>query len=285
MKFHHWQKFMLSFLFLPLLVSAQNQIILKGKVIDSTNNQPLAYTNIGVLGTSIGTISSPDGNFELYLSEEINPKTSIRFSYLGYTSQDFSIEKLTEIDNLIIHLQKENLTLSTIEVRPKFLNTKTIGHKKTTPMRVTNFAISKQPSQNLGASIGRKFNIKADTAFLQSFQFFIAFNNFEEVRFRINIYNLKNGKPYQNIHSNNIIATLKNKKRGWIEIDLSDYNLQAKEDIAISLEWIYHSEKGSHLSLPLTFPTIGTHFYKFGSQDSWKRFRGMSTAMKLTYEY
>jgi hypothetical protein len=51
------------------------------------------------------------------------------------------------------------------------------------------------------------------------------------------------------------------------------------------LEWIYHSEKGGTLSLPMNIPAMGTHFYKYGSQNQWKRFLGMSTAMYLEYSY
>ena len=55
-----------------------------------------------------------------------------------------------------------------------------------------------------------------------------------------------------------------------------------RDSVIVAVEWIEHSKKGKILRLPITMPAIGTHFYKYGSQDKWKRFRGMSTAMVLT---
>ena len=70
-----------------------------------------------------------------------------------------------------------------------------------------------------------------------------------------------------------------------MEVDLKTQNIRLEEDVIVCLEWIYHAGKGSSLSLPMNMPATGTHFYKYGSQDKWKRFRGMSTAMYLEYSY
>jgi len=161
------------------------------------------------------------------------------------------------------------------------LTAKVIGHQKTKTSRMTNFSISKKPNQNLGAAIGRRFNIKK-TSQLSAFKFYVGANNFDTIRFRVNIYTIKNGRPNQLLNQADIITTLIDHKKGWATVDLSDYPLFIKDDIIVAVEWIEHSKKGRFLQLPLTMPAFGTHFYKYGSQDKWKRFRGMSTAMVLT---
>lgn len=278
------QKLMLNiFTFLsPLLLTAQEELVFKGQVIDQENRTALAYVNIGVVGTSLGTISDANGAFVLYLKTGTDEEQIVRFSYLGYDSKDYTIASLRLLNGQSITLNKTGITLETVEVRPDLLNTKVTGHQKTKTSRMTNFSISKKPNQNLGAAIGRRFNLGKKTSQLSEFKFYVGGNNFDTIRFRVNIYTLKNGRPHQLINPRDIITTLIKHTKGWAAVDLSAYQLFVNEDVVVALEWIEHSQKGRVLQLPLTFPTFGTHFYKYGSQDKWKRFRGMSTAMVLT---
>lgn len=277
-------KFLLNFFtfFSPLLVVAQDGLILKGKVIAQGGTESLPYVNIGIIGTSLGTISTVNGYFEFYLKENINEENIIRFSHLGYESKNYTIASLLSMEDLTIKLKESAITLHTVEVRPDLLKAKVIGHQKTGTSKVTNFSISKKPNQNLGAAIGRRFNIGKETSQLSEFKFYVGGNNFDTIRFRINVYDIKNGRPQQLINPKEIITTLIEHRKGWATVNLEAYQLFVKEDVVIALEWIEHSQKGKILQLPITMPTFGTHFYKYGSQDKWKRFRGMSTAMVLT---
>ncbi len=264
----------------PILVSAQDTFLIKGKVLNE-NATTLAYANIGIIGTRLGTISNANGAFELYFNETINEEQVVRFSYLGYETKDYTIASLRLLNGQAIQLNKTGITLKTVEVRPDLLTAKVIGHQKTNTSRMTNFSISKKPNQNLGAAIGRRFNIKQPSQ-LAEFKFYVGGNNFDTIRFRLNIYDIQNGRPHQLLNQTDIITTLIDHKKGWASINLSDYPLFVKEDVIIALEWIEHSQKGRFLQLPITMPAFATHFYKYGSQDKWKRFRGMSTAMVLT---
>lgn len=266
----------------PILLSAQETFTIKGKVVNGKDATTLAYVNIGVIGTSTGTISTVNGAFELYLNTTIDEEQIVRFSYLGYEPKDYTIASLRLLNGSAIELNEAAITLNTVEVRPDLQKNKKIGHTKIKTSRVTNFAISKKPGQNLGAGIGRRFNTGKAVSQLDQFSFYVAANNFDTTRFRINIYSIKNGRPDQLINKENIIATLVNQQKGWIKVDLSQEQLFVKSDVIVAVEWIEHSQKGRILQLPITLPTFGTHFYKYGSQDKWKRFRGMSTAMVLT---
>lgn len=261
-------------------ISAQ-EIIIKGTINDATTHEPLAYANIGLLNTTSGTVSSPQGDFVLHLPQDITAQSIIRVSYLGYLTQDFTIEGFNQEEIVEINLQQDAYTLSVVEVRPRLVNSRTIGHQNMTTSRYTNFAIGNKVNQNLGAAIGRKFKLDKESNFIDSFGFYISQNNFEEVKFRVNIYALTNGKPDKVLNKKDIIISLKDKKTGWTEVSLAECGMIKETEIAVVIEWIYHSETGSRLALPISFPTMGTHFYKFGSQGKWKRFRGMSTAMYL----
>ena len=275
--------FNLLTIFSPFLVLAQENLIIEGK-IETNTKSTLAYVNIGVIGTSTGTVSAPDGTFQLYLKEGINEEQIVRFSYIGYQSKDFTIASLRLLKNSII-LDPTAIDLQTVEVLPDFKQAKWIGHKKTKAITVTNLAISNKPNQNLGAAIGRKFRLGKKTTQLKQFRFFLSYNDFDAVRFRVSIYTIKNGKPGELLNTQEILTELLPQQREWITVDLSPYKIIAKGKIVVAIDWVYHSEKGKYLQLPLTIPAIGaSHYYRFGSQNKWKRFRGMSTAMELEIE-
>ena len=42
--------------------------VIKGKVLDSKTKEPISFTNIGILGKGIGTVTNEDGTFELNIS-------------------------------------------------------------------------------------------------------------------------------------------------------------------------------------------------------------------------
>ena len=160
--------------------SAQETII-RGQINDAATQEPLAYANIGLLNTSSGTVSSPQGNFVLHLSPDITPQSIIRVSYLSYVTQDFTIEDFIQQELVEINLQQDAYSLSVVEVRPRLVANKTIGHQKINTNLYTNFAIGNKPNQNLGAAIGRKFKLGADSNFIDSFGFYISHNNFEDL--------------------------------------------------------------------------------------------------------
>jgi len=96
------------------------------------------------------------------------------------------------------------------------------------------------------------------------------------------VYSIKGGKPHENLLNENIFIDIKNRKKGWFEADLAAYNILVNESVIVALEWISKSPKGSVLTLPVVMPTTGIHFYKYGSQNKWKRFDSMSTYMRIT---
>ncbi|HFS67633.1 MAG TPA: TonB-dependent receptor [Flavobacteriia bacterium] len=102
-------------LFLSLLFS---QIILangniRGVVIDAETGEPIMSANVTVEGTTIGTTTDFDGNYNLNLKEGIY---TLKFSSLGYTTQKISgvnviNNKVTEIN---VSLKTSNEQLETV---------------------------------------------------------------------------------------------------------------------------------------------------------------------------
>ncbi|MBT5531092.1 MAG: TonB-dependent receptor [Cytophagia bacterium] len=78
----------LIILFLSILFSfalfAQNAQV-KGKIIDASNNEPIGFSNVIVVGTAIGTTSDLDGNF---IITGLEPGyLTLQASFIGYKSK------------------------------------------------------------------------------------------------------------------------------------------------------------------------------------------------------
>jgi hypothetical protein len=114
--------------FLPLLVFSQNQI--QGIVIDSKTRNPLPFASI-VTNTGFGVLTDVDGKFHIQTKKPFN---LVKVSYIGYTSEEisvntkdtfFNIELTTAIEHLeeVLITSKENPAIeiikNTIKNKPK----------------------------------------------------------------------------------------------------------------------------------------------------------------------
>lgn len=75
-----------------MLGYAQNdgKITIKGTVVDQMTNQPLAFVNMGLLGTMAGVASDIDGNFELVVPDRYATHV-IKFSAVGYAPYEMKV--------------------------------------------------------------------------------------------------------------------------------------------------------------------------------------------------
>jgi hypothetical protein len=90
-------------------------VSVKGKVIDNSTKKVIPYANIYLLNSNIGTISNNDGEFILKVPQSKTTNT-IRISFMGYKSQDLSIEKI-QLNNNLIELSTEVVTLKELVIR------------------------------------------------------------------------------------------------------------------------------------------------------------------------
>lgn len=72
-----------------------------GTVVDSETNEPIPGANIVEVGTQTGTVTNPDGEFELTVSEA---DVQLRISYIGYQPQ------VLDLDG------RENITVSMVQM-------------------------------------------------------------------------------------------------------------------------------------------------------------------------
>ncbi len=271
------------FAFSSFVFSQEMEI--KGIVTDSLN-VPIEYANIGVLNKPNGTVSNLEGKFSLAI-ENTGIEDTIRVSCLGYKSEDILYKDLIKNPmKLDVKLQRQVEQLNEVVITSQKLKTYSEGKLKTKTSQQVIFAMPNQENQNLGSEVGRRFNLGDKTpSHLTEFKFFIKDNNFESVKFRINIYAIEEGKPSKKINSENIFASAGKDFTDWVVVDLTPFGIIVKEDVIVSVEWIEHSENGDTLNLPIIIPSFSsTHYYKLGSQNAWEKYGNMSSSMNLTYE-
>ena len=87
-------QFILILLFLisllPLLSFAQGEQMIRGRIVDRATDAPLAGAHVGLEGTSLGTISGPDGSFRIRAS---GWPAVLKVSFIGYEEMVFTISE------------------------------------------------------------------------------------------------------------------------------------------------------------------------------------------------
>lgn len=79
-------------------------IAVKGNVTDQDSGEGLPGVNVVVKGTTNGTITQPDGSYEL----NVSPTATLQFSFIGYTMQEVPVNNQTEI-NVALEIEATEL--------------------------------------------------------------------------------------------------------------------------------------------------------------------------------
>lgn len=279
------KKQLILFTFLYSFIVFSQEKTIKGIVTDSLKN-PIQYVNVGVLNKPLGTLTNASGEFILNVDSSMNLDT-LKISCLGYKSKEMKVESLINNKSKIqISLANYIEKLDEVVITSGKLKMYNEGKEKTKTSASVIFANPNYVNQNLGSEIGRKFSLGTKKpSILTHFKFFIRENNFELVKFRINIYSINNNRPVKKLFGSNIIVDVNNKGKGWVNVDLTKYDIKTQEDIIVTVEWLEGSKDGSRLNLPIIIPSLGsTHYYKFGSQAKWQKYSNLSSSMILSYK-
>jgi len=224
---------------LNLVFSYSQEKKIKGVIIDNSNT-PIMYANIGVLNKPLGTVSNEKGKFSLNIYKNYIQDT-LKVSCLGYKSKELLIKDLLNDKSNGIKISLDNYTekLKEIIITSRKLKTYTKGKKRINSKNKVYFAIPSIKDLNLGSEIGRKFSLgKKKPSILENFKFYLVENNFKHLKFRLNIYSIKNKRPEKKLNGSNILVNVDNSFKGWVNVNLIKYGLKVKQDIIITIEWI-----------------------------------------------
>jgi len=202
---------------------------ISGIIVDRVDGLPLKYVNIGVLHKAIGTITDSKGHFELE-SKGILFDDSIRISMIGFKNQTFSVHDL--VSNQLFALEKDSVMLDEVTIGNILLNSKIIGTKSTKNRNETSWG----SGFGKGGEIGTKIKIGTESAVLiKELYMYFTDIKYDSALFRLHIRSLKNDLPYNEILQQNILFIVE-KKNGWVNISLEDYEIWIDQDVSLTLE-------------------------------------------------
>lgn len=88
---------------------------LEGTLRDRYSEEPIPYATVGVVGTSIGSVTNQNGGYRLHLPDSLLV-SSIRFSHLGYVSQTLEASLLNG-RNHTLALEPKVIPLQEVVIR------------------------------------------------------------------------------------------------------------------------------------------------------------------------
>ena len=243
-----------------------------GQLIDKENGQQVLFANIGIMDKNIGTVSDAAGFFKLELNSKFDQDT-LSISCIGYEKRTYLIrefkKEFTDKDDIIIELLPKIYHLEEVSIFSIDTKTYTLGNFcKSTSAYGNAFY-----SDNLGTEVGVIINLprRVEKAHIINFRCYVGEFTFNNFPVRLNIYNLKNGKPFENILTKPIYTEITS--AGEYLIDLEKYNIYTKEDFFISLEYyrIPDITKGKLVFCAVhnTRMKQGNGYYRLTSQGEW----------------
>jgi len=263
-------------LFLQPVITAQT---LSGKVIDQKTNAAIPYVNIGIVGRGTGTVSDFEGHFKINMHDSLNGGT-IRFSCIGYKPINFNVsdfKKRYRDGGINISMEENVVTLAQVVVKPKVYKTKILGNENNFKGITAGFM-----SNDLGSELATIMHIKKSPSFIETININIGNNELKQVKFRLNIYNMKDGLPDTILLKEPIFITTE-KKSGTLTVDMKKYNLYVENDFLVSLEWI--EDYGSNKLYFCAGLMNSNSLYRKTSQDEWHNAKPVGIGINATVIY
>jgi hypothetical protein len=209
--------------------------VLTGKVVDSRTREPLPYVNIGLFDKNIGTLSDPDGSFELEVPPSLS-RDSVVFSSIGFDRRRVGIAELRALTPAAIQLRRS----------VTFLPEVVVTERKVTPRRARlgwmggKDGILPFDTIQGGGAVALLVKSPGLACRIEKIQVRLMYSSKDTTKFRLHFYAFDSLRqiPSRELLSKEIM--IKDRKRfGWLRLDLSDYDIVLTEKyFLIGFEWI-----------------------------------------------
>jgi hypothetical protein len=270
-----------NFTLILIFLTISSNVLLYGQTISGTVFEknsviPVEYTNIGIVGKNIGTVSDQNGKYTLMINSEYYNDT-LRFSCIGYYSYSVKVSDLINQNNGNVNLGKKEYKLAEVLVRPKNTKQKRLGINKRNKMIVGCFKDSINGSE-AGVIMKNKNKV-----FLNEINLNVAYCTYDTVFYRMNIYKVQKNRQFENILNNPIYVTsTKEEVKDKITVDVRDLNLEIEGDFLVT----FQSVKNLGLGTLCFFASLSHKTYqRRASQGKWETVNaGMSISVLVDVE-
>ena len=231
-----------SYVFFLITTCGLGQIV-EGKIMDHSTKRTLAYVNIGILNSPIGTISNEDGTFSIRIPPT-HTGDSLIFSMLGYERQVIQVRLLPDKSDLTIYLKEKPTTLETVTIEGSQKKAKAyqLGN------RYSKGGLIYCDSVAAGSAIALLIENKYPSfhedlvfpVFAAEARLFINRNTMDSFKVRIRFLSKdqKTGLPGRDFFHQSIVVT-SSIRQGWISFDLMPYRILIQDSsFFLAFEWI-----------------------------------------------
>lgn len=252
----------------------QAQYLIKGYVLQYSS-RAISYVNIGIKGKNKGAVSTEKGDFSLSLQDE-NMKDTLTFSCIGFEELSLPIQKIVKEKTSVFFLKEKISQLKEVVIISQKSKIKNIGTKSTNPF-LWGSATSNDGKDvvEMGKFVGLKKMSK-----IQNLNVYLKGIDTDSASFRINFYDIKNEMPAERIIDKQIFC-IKDLRKGWLEIDLTDFDLVFENDFVVAIEFLPKND-GNNYSFSYGGQMGGSTLIRTSSLGTWKKIKGASISMYLT---
>ena len=216
-----------------------SQILIIGKVLGAKDKSPIAYTNIGILNTEVGTISELDGSFSITVPTRYS-KSKLLLASLGYKRVNLLIDSIKTKGEIIVYFEEIATELKQVTVKgKKSFKRFILGNNKSEGGSIYSDTIMAGSAmalliENANHYTGLKYPANVEQAKLR-----IKMNTFKEFKLRIRLYDVDalTGMPGKDLLNESIIKT-SDIKNGWLTFDLVEHNIVVNGPFYLTFEWI-----------------------------------------------
>lgn len=222
-------------------IIAQNSY--SGIVFEENSTTPIPYAIVKVQHKNIGIVSNELGKFNLSdLGIEVGD--SLIVTCLGYKPKSFSVREWK--NDLSIYMKPDPIQLNEATISAKRAKEIKIGitNGGTKSLFIPLFTKKEYSNDNLiGREIGTIFNIERNCS-INGIHIYVASNKYDSIKMRAIFYSVENGLPKDIIVNRDIIFSVSEKK-GWVNIDISQHNIQffKGQQIALTLMTLDETNK------------------------------------------
>ncbi|WP_139922003.1 alpha/beta fold hydrolase [Hymenobacter sp. DG01] len=259
------------------------QTLLQGTVLDAQTQARVPFASVGVVGKPLGTVADEQGRFQFTTPTDLAEPVVV--SCVGYQSTTVAAATL-QAAGQVVRLRPSGVSLAAVTVRPGKVKTKTFGRTSSSSlMGASLYTEAGLVSDALAKEQGTIIGLDKDCR-LRDFNMHVAFNRFKSVKFRLNLYSVKDGLPDQPLLRQDVRFDV-TQPRGWVRVDLSPYQvqLQGQREVAVTIQWLQsEAQEGSPKAFGISAVPAPGHsiLTRNKSQAAWQQLKASYLSFYLT---
>lgn len=266
-------------LLLALTISVANSqsLTIEGTVKNSQTKKAVSFVNIGIRKKNVGTAADINGNFKITISDDIRQDT-ITFSVVGFQELTLPISTILSEKQTEFFLEEKATSLQEVVISSKALKIKKFGTTSRNPLISGN---AQSSNSNDISELAKLIKLNEKPSELLSTTLYLRSWKIDSASFRINFLESIDGEPGKRIVEKSIIKRLPLRK-GWVTVDLEQYNIIMDKDFFISFEYLPDSSHKEKFLFIYGGALGGSYYSRNVSLADWEKGYGARMAAYVT---